>query len=77
MTQSEYAKAEQVFSQQKDLQVVAAAGDETSLAEAVRSRECRAVIVGVEPYLDELVSRVGRDGRFPWGDHLAVWRRAR
>jgi hypothetical protein len=50
VTHSEFAKAERVFGRQSDLHVVGGPEDEASLVRAVRFKQCRAVIVGVEPY---------------------------
>jgi len=62
VTQPEFAKAERIFSQRKDLQIVPVADDETSVAQVIRSQACRAVIVGVKPYLGELYEALGETG---------------
>jgi lactate dehydrogenase-like 2-hydroxyacid dehydrogenase len=50
VTQPEYVKGERLFAQCGDFQLLAAAEDEASLAQAVRAHGCRAVIVGVQPF---------------------------
>ncbi len=62
VTQPEFAKAEGVFGQRKDLQIVPVQDDEASLAQMIRSKACRAVIVGVKPYLGELYEALGETG---------------
>ena len=54
-----FAKGEQVFCRQNELEVLPAPEDEPSLAQAIRSKACRAVIVGVEPYRGELYEALG------------------
>ncbi len=62
VTQPEFAKAEAVFAGQSELRVVAVPDDETSLADAIRAKQCRAVIVGVVPYSGELYEALAETG---------------
>ena len=50
VTRIEYEKAQAIFAACEDFRVIAAGDDEASLSQAVRDHDCRAVIVGVEPY---------------------------
>ena len=50
VTRTEFEKAQAIFAACEDPRVIAAGDDETSLSQAVRDHDCRAVIVGVEPY---------------------------
>lgn len=54
VTEPEYRKGEDVFTAAADVQVAPVAADEVALAAAVRTHQCRAVIVGVHPYRQEL-----------------------
>ena len=62
VVESVFVKGERVFNQQTELDVVPVPEDEASLAQAVRSQACRAVIVGVEPYRGELYQALGETG---------------
>ena len=62
VTQPEYLKAEHFFGEQRGVEVVVSPDDETSLAQAVRSHECRAVIVGVQPYRCPLYEALNEAG---------------
>ena len=50
VTEKEFAKAEHVFDAQQDFDVHSAPTEEQSLADAILTDKCRAVIVGVEAY---------------------------
>lgn len=54
VAETEYRKGEDVFKAAVDVQIEPVAADESALAAAVRARRCRAVIVGVHPYREEL-----------------------
>ncbi len=54
VTESEYRKGEDVFSSAAGVELEPVAAEEAALAAAVRTRRCRAVIVGVQPYRREL-----------------------
>jgi len=54
VTETEYRKGEDVFSAAVGVQVEPVAEEEPVLAAAIRARRCRAVIVGVYPYRNEL-----------------------
>ncbi len=66
VTHSEYQKAKNVFEQADGLCVLPVAGEESVLASAIRRHRCRAVIVGVTPYVgplyESLASVAGRQG---------------
>ena len=62
VTQQEFAKGEKVFRATRDFDIQPAAPQEQTLADAVLKHNCRAVIVGVEPYRGPLYAALGKTG---------------
>ncbi|MEI7808622.1 MAG: NAD(P)-dependent oxidoreductase [Verrucomicrobiota bacterium] len=61
VTESEFAKAAEIFHSAKDVRCEPAPADEAALAEAVIARGARAVIVGVAPYRGPLYAALGQN----------------
>jgi lactate dehydrogenase-like 2-hydroxyacid dehydrogenase len=62
VTQPEFVKGERLFAECSNLHVIAAADVEGSLAQAVRDRDSRAVIAGVQPFHGPLYEALGETG---------------
>ncbi len=54
VTEPEYAKGKEVFQAERHWQVESVPSEEQSLAQSIRQKHCRAVIVGVERYTGQL-----------------------
>jgi len=63
VTRTEFEKAQAIFAACEDLRVIAAGDDEASLSQAVREHDCRAVIVGVQPYSGSLYDALAETRR--------------
>lgn len=62
VTETEFAKAEQVFTSATDLRCVASPAGEGELAAAIRAAGARFAIVGIQTYRDALYSALPRGG---------------
>lgn len=62
VTETEYRRAEDVFGGAGDVACAAVPADEAALADAVTTRDVRAVVVGVQPYRGPLYAALGRRG---------------
>lgn len=63
VTDKEFVKAKSIFESAKGFMVKSAPTEETALAEAILSNNCRAVIIGVEKYTGPLYEVLQKTGR--------------
>ncbi len=68
VTQAEYNKAVSVFANAPELDCQPVSPDESTLAEAIRSTRCRAVVLGVDLYHSDLYQALAKNA----GEHGAL-----